>query len=512
MNEFKAGVCINYVSIVIRLSTAFLLTPFVISSLGMEEYGLFMLSNSIILWLSLTDFGLGTCVNKYVSTYQAQRKYGKQAHFLGQATVLFSLLGLITLGTGLTCYCYLTDFFPNLSEAQHHTLKTLYLLTLSNLILSFPLRPITSLSGAYLKFIVPGITNLLLSLLNTGLTILLLFHGYKAIGLTTMSVSLGIIGLIWNIYYVIRYLGVRLTFRKPDIPLYREMFVFSFWILLNQLMDLFYWRAGSPIVAHILGTEAVTLFTLGISFSQYFMTASTAISGVIQPKVMHMVALNASRTELMHLMIRAGRIQLCILSIILLGFMTLGQNFLHLWVGHSLGNQTQTVWLGALLVLVPLLVPSTQNVGVAILQALSIHKGRAIILFYTSLICVVLGYILTLYFGSIGMFAGTAVSLFIGQGIMINLYYTKKVGFSMRCFFKETYVPFILPALVLSGTGYGVMYAYPCNTWFHLAIAAIAYGSFSIVLLTMWYLHKDERDMIFSPLRRIFNRKLFRQP
>lgn len=96
---------------------------------------------------------------------------------------------------------------------------------------------------------------------------------------------------------------------------------------------------------------------------------------------MHMVALDASKKDLTHIMIRVGRIQLFLLSFILISFIGLGENFLSLWVGKSIGDNVRVVWLGAIIILIPLLVPLTQNTGLAILQALNIHRGRAIILF-----------------------------------------------------------------------------------------------------------------------------------
>lgn len=83
--------------------------------------------------------------------------------------------------------------------------------------------------------------------------------------------------------------------------------------------------------------------------------------------------------------------------------------------------------------------------GLAILQALNIHKGRAIILFYSSLLCVILGYFISLYYGTIGMFIGTAISLFIGQVLMINRYYARTAGLDMRRFFRRTYGPCCCP-------------------------------------------------------------------
>ena len=384
-----------------------------------------------------------------------------------------SFLGLLTFAAGMICYVNLGALFPNLSGPELDTLKILYLLTLGNIILAFPLRPLSCVPGSYMKFIVPGLVSLGLSLFNTLLTVLLLVWGYKAIALTVLGVGIGVASLAWGTYYTIRCLGVRIIFRKPDWKLYREMFTFSFWILLNQLMDLFYWRAGTPILARTAGAQAVTLFTLGISFSQYFMTASTAISGVIAPKIMQMVALDSTE-QLTRMMIRVGRLQLALLSVILVSFISCGHDFLHLWVGKTIGDQTGTVWVGAVIVLLPLLVPLTQNTGLAILQALNIHKGRAIILFYPSLLCVILGYFISLYYGTIGMFIGTAISLFIGQVLMINRYYARTAGLDMRRFFRRTYGPLLLPSAVMILAGLGAVALLTLDNWFSfLAFACL---------------------------------------
>ncbi|MCD7798807.1 MAG: oligosaccharide flippase family protein [Akkermansiaceae bacterium] len=229
-SELKAGVCLNYVSIAIRLGTSFFLTPFIIERLGVNEYGLFMLSGTVIAWLSLTDFGLGATVSKYAATYHAKGEAERESHFLGQAMMLFSALGLLTFLIGIACYFSLSSFFPDLNDEQMETLRILYLLTLGNLVLAFPLRPIGCVPGAHMKFIVPGVVHLVLSLLNAGLTVLLLCLGYKAIGLTVLVVGVSVAGLAWGLYYVVCRMGVRLLFRKPDTALYREMFGFSFWM------------------------------------------------------------------------------------------------------------------------------------------------------------------------------------------------------------------------------------------------------------------------------------------
>ncbi len=505
-SEIKAGAILNYVSIVVRLATSFLLTPFVISSLGVEEYGLFMLSGSVIAWLALTDLGLGATVSKYVVTYRARGEHEQQAHFLGQSMMLFCLIALITLIAGGICFFHLDALFPKLNAAQHETLEILFLLTLGNMILAIPLRPLGCVPGAYQKFVVPGIVSLCCSLLNTGLTVALLLLGFKAIGLTVLAVGMGVLNLLWGLFYTLRILKAKVKFSRPDWLLYRGMFGFSIWIFLGQLMDIFYWQAGSPILANVCGTTAVAVFTLGISFSSYFMTASTAISGVLAPKLMHMVALDASKEDLTNVMIRAGRLQLFLLTSILLGFAFLGQDFLRIWVGKSMGENVSTVWLGAIAVIVPLIIPLTQNTGLAILQALNIHRGRAIILFYSSLVCVVLGYVLSLFLGPIGMFIGTAISLTFGQVIMINLYYKRRAGLLIGTYFRRTYLPMLLPALFLSAAGIALTYLWQVETWANLFTAIGAYGTVILVTLFCLYLNREEKDMFLNPLKKLIHR------
>lgn len=85
MSEITTGAVLNYVSIAVRLGTQFLLTPYIILKLGVDEYGLFMLSHTVISWLALTDLGLGVTVNKYVVTYRAKGGYEQQAHPFGHS-------------------------------------------------------------------------------------------------------------------------------------------------------------------------------------------------------------------------------------------------------------------------------------------------------------------------------------------------------------------------------------------------------------------------------------------
>ncbi|WP_418177668.1 hypothetical protein, partial [Akkermansia sp.] len=130
-------------------------------------------------------------------------------------------------------------------------------------------------------------------------------------------------------------------------------------------------------------------------------------------------------------------------------------------------------------------------------------KGRAIILFYSSLLCVILGYFISLYYGTIGMFIGTAISLFIGQVLMINRYYARTAGLDMRRFFRRTYGPLLLPSAVMILAGLGAVALLTLDNWFSFLAFAFCYGLLAVGTIWFFYLNRDERDMFLGPLQKL---------
>ena len=59
-NQLKAGAILTYVSLVVGNVIALLYTPFMLRTLGQEEYGLYSLANSVVGYLTVLDFGFGS--------------------------------------------------------------------------------------------------------------------------------------------------------------------------------------------------------------------------------------------------------------------------------------------------------------------------------------------------------------------------------------------------------------------------------------------------------------------
>jgi O-antigen/teichoic acid export membrane protein len=122
-----------------------------------------------------------------------------------------------------------------------------------------------------------------------------------------------------------------------------------------------------------------------------------------------------------------------VLAPIIGGFLIFGQRFIYYWVGPDFALS----YVIACILMVPLTLPLLQSTGLQILQAKSKNRFRSLVAFVICFLNIAISIPLARLYGGIGPAIGTAFSLIIGQIIIMNLYYHKKIGLDMILFWKE---------------------------------------------------------------------------
>ena len=131
-------------------------------------------------------------------------------------------------------------------------------------------------------------------------------------------------------------------------------------------------------------------------------------------------------------MIKVGRLQLILLTFILGGFIAIGKFFIVTWAGEE---NIQAYYLLILMVL-PVLVPLSQNVGIEIQRAMNRHYFRSIVYSIFALINVGITVFSVINFGILGSISGYIIATVCANGIAMNWYYQKKMGLDMGFFGK----------------------------------------------------------------------------
>lgn len=500
MSEIKTGVILNYISLALRFAVGFFLSPFVLAQLGPGEYGIYMIAGSIVSWLAMCDFGLTASTTKFLSEYQAKGDTEGEAHYLGNVAALFTIVGIVVLAAGLCIFPFLGDIFDKFNEEELRIYRILYLMTLFNCALMFPGRSLEGIASSRQKFTWPGIIGLSAAILSVIGTISLLLLGFRSIALTGLSISLGVLGLVWNVFYCFKVLKARMTWNGWDWPLCRSLFAFSFWMFLDRLINIMNTGSGGFIIGMTQGADEVTIYSYGLTIFQHFFTLSGCIAGLFLPRVVGMVVNGASNTEQTNLMIRIGRAQFIILAVVYLGIIFFGQEFFHLWIGDTLGNRTVDCWFVTIAILIPYGFLLLQALGWQILQARNAMKYRVTVLTVSSFLSLIAGYILSVYWGCRGLAIGTSISIILGQGLFMNWFYWKKLGLEIPRFFTETLQRawVWLPVLILSA--WGINKLLPYSGWATFFIKIISFSLIYAITIALSYINADERKLFLGKL------------
>ena len=497
--QLKIGVILNYVIIALNGLVGIVYTPFMLRMLGQSEYGLYSLAASVIAYLSILDLGFGNAVIRYTAKYRAEGKVEEQHVLFGMFTMIYSVLGLLVVIGGI----YLTSQIDTMFAAKMTTtelarMKPIMMLMTFNLAITFPLSIYGAIITAYERFVFLRVVQIVRIILNMLVMICLLTMGYKALALVVVQTIFNVSTLLLNFCYAKKKIHVKLTFKKFDYTLLREIVIYSFWIFLNVIMDRIYWSTGQFVLGITYGTVAVAVFAVAIQLENIYMTFSTAISGVFLPKITAMVSTGKSNQELSNLFISTGRIQYLILSFILTGFIVFGQSFINVWAGDGY----EEAYIITLLFMMSLIIPLIQNIGISILQARNQMKFRSLLYVIIAAISLAFQFPMAEHYGPIGCAITIAGALFLGHGIIMNVYYHSIQKIDIIEFWKEIARMSIVPICMTVVSCYITSF-FVIDSIVILVISIVAYSCLYLPLLYKFSMNGYERDFILNAIKKI---------
>lgn len=503
-NQLKVGAVLSYISMGLGYIVSIIFTPIMLRLLGQSEYGLYNLVSSVVAYLGVLNFGFGSAYLRYFSRYKSQDDRENISNLNGMFLIIFSVIGLIAViaGTILTINIDII-FGPKLTNVELSRAKVLMMILVLNIAISFPNIVFTSNITANERFIFYKLVQLVKIVTNPFIVLPVLLLGYGSIGMVLSTTALNIIIEIANALYCVKTLKMKFTFNNFDLSLMREMTIFSSFIFINLLIDQINWNVDKFILGRFHGTVSVAIYGLAAQLNSYYLSISTAISSVFIPRIHKLVAIQTNNYELTLLFTRIGRIQFIMLSLISSGLIFFGRPFINMWAGENY----DTAYPIALLLIIPVTIPLIQNIGIEIQQAKNMHQFRARIYFFIALVNIGMSIPLSKTYGGVGAAFGTAFSLFIGNGILMNWYYHNRIGLDIKFFWKQ--IINFLPALIIP-TIYGIIISIIFNLYdFKIFIVC---GFFYVVffVISMWKfgMNQYERDLFGKPIKKFIKSKI----
>ena len=504
INQRKAGVLLTYIAQGVQILSGLLYTPIMLRLLGQSEYGLYQLVASVVSYLSILSLGFGSSYMRFYSRIKKNDDEQEIARFNGMFMTIFLIIAVICLLCGAVMLGNIELVFGDgLTAAEYPKARILLALMVFNLSLTFPASVFDSFMSAHEQFVFQRMLKVLQYLFNPFIALPLLIAGYGSVALVLVTTGLTIAKLISSIWFCMKELHIKMVFHGFEWGLLKEMWFFTFFIFINMIVDQINWNVDKFLLGRFSGTVAVAVYGIGSQLNNMYLQVSTAISNVFIPQVNRIVAEGQGDRVLTELFTKVGRVQFIILSMIVSGFIFLGQAFIALWAGEGYEDS----YYIALLLIVPVTVPLIQNLGIEIQRAKNLHKVRSIIYLIMAIANIFISIPLIQIWDSIGAALGTAIALIACNCIFMNIYYHKKIGLDMGYFWKQ--IAGFIPALIIPAVvGTCLHYWWEMDRFGGFLSAGIIY--LVVFCLSMWKLgmNETEKGMIAGPLKRINRRRL----
>lgn len=499
INQLRIGAYLSYINLAIGSLIPFCYTPVMLSLLGQSEYGLFSLSNSVVGYLSLLNFGFGSTILRYLSKYRAEGRKEELEKTLGFFVVIYSFMSVLAVTGGWIISLNVENIFEKgLNAEEIRKTETLIKIMAINVAISFPLSVFSSAAIAYERFFFRGIMNIVSTIAAPVANLTALYLGYSSVGMVLAGTIVQCVLAPINVLHCVSVIRIKPRFSRIPGSLIREMAGVSVFHFLGAIVDMLFWATDKVILGMLASSVAVAVYNVGSTFNNMVMSLSTSISGVLVPKVTGMVVTDTDKSQWTELFIKIGRLQFLIIALVVSGFSVFGQAFINLWAGPEYAD---AFWV-AVLTMFPLCIPLIQNTGINFIIAQNKHKFRSVVYLVIAIMNVISTYLIVPYMGIIGAALCSCVSYLLGQGLIMNIYYYKVTGLGIPLFWRNILKMAVVPGVMLV-IGLLMDRIVVIDSWWCFLGGVGLFTGVYTLLMYHFAMNEYEKDILRKPLQKI---------
>lgn len=488
------GAVISYVSIFLNIAISFFYTPWMIRQIGVSDYGLYSLVISFISYF-IMDFGLSKAISRFISKYRAEGNEEGVANMIGITTRVYLLIDTIIFVVLFILFFFITNIFKGLTPQETEKLKVLYCIAGSFSVLNFMFKPMDGAMMAFEYFV----ENKLLDMVQKVGTVLLICMALVfGVGVYALVLINGAVALIVSVskFLVFKYKSkLIIHWRYFDRKELKDIFSFSVWAFGRGMAQRLRFSLVPTVLGVFCNSTEISFFALGMTLEGMVYTIANAINGLFLPKVSRLSHSN-DRDAIMDLMIRVGRIELYIITLIYTGFIIFGQAFLQLWVGAEFSK----VYYILIFLITANLVTLTEDIAENLVFVENQIRYTTSIILACSLAGLIGSCLCSSRFGAVGcaFCSGAALCLDV---LIVNVFYYKKMQLDIPRFFKECHLK-ILPVLViLAGLAFVVKDYAQLNSWLKLVLNALLYCVVFVIVAYVAVFNKEEKQLVKSIIK-----------
>lgn len=495
--QIKLGAVISYISIGINIVLGLIYTPWMIHSIGKDNFGLYTLAMSVIS-LFVFDFGLSQATQRFIAKYIAENKPEQANNCLGLVAKLYLWIDVALVIILTAVYFFIPSIYQELTFEEISKFKIVYCIAAVFSVISFPFIPVNGVLSANEKFVQLKFCDLIHKFLTVGLMAICLILGYGLYALVTVNAISGLLTIVLKLFFIKRGTRTRVNYGYSNSHEFKSILSFSGWITVIALSQRMIFNIAPTILGIFTGAASIAVLGIAITLEGYVYLFASAVNGLFLPKVARKIA---SGEDVLPLMIKVGRIQIIVIAMIIFGFISIGSDFIDEWVGNSFSD----AYLGAIFLILPSLFHLPQEIADQALIVVDRVRQKAVAFILMATLNIALAFLMVPKYGMIGICAAICISYFV-RTIVLDIIYHKELHIKVMTFFKETFFRMSVPLLLTLGLGIAGNHFIPLAGWGGLAAKGMLFVVEYCIIVSVLAMTTDEKKLFLEPIMKLYRK------
>jgi O-antigen/teichoic acid export membrane protein len=487
----------NYLRFLAGMVVVFFLTPYIVSRIGVDLFGLWSLIFAVVGIFGLLDLGFATAAVKYVAELTAKKDHDARNQVLATLVVVYSALGVVCLLLVAALAGKAPSWFDLTGDQCEAFTLALWLLGTA-VALGFPLSLFKAVLVGSGRMALVNLVELGTTLGNAALIVVLLESGYGLLGLAASTAATMLLATLLLIPF-----AYRLT---PDLSLspgrfergrVRELGSYSFYFFIANVAVLIILRIDPVVIKAFLPLSAVAVYAVAAKVAEYTYLLNKQFSNALMPLVSQSRGADDPGT-VRRVLIDGTRFLMAIAVPFIALLFFYAEDIIQLWMGEEFAGSAPLLRI----LLVAVLFTSVQLNAANVLGMTGHHRFVAFSMAASALVNLILSILLIQHWGLTGVAIATLVAAFAVETLIIVPRACSENGVSLGRFVAGALLP-ALPALIPAlGSAYLLDQLWLSDSFLRVFAQG---GASALVFFAVFYwtgARPEERRLLKDRLRR----------
>lgn len=498
----KVGITLSYVYFVASTIVGIFLSSFIIRTIGKTDYGVYQSMTAFVAYLALLEFGTGTVMSRNLSLL---KKDGTDDDDINKnvSTIwtLNSVLIVVICCVAVLFYLLIPTLYSiSMTSEQIVMGKHLFVFAVYSLICSFSQQMMNGILIGNEFYIFEKAVSLIRLFVRSILVVSLLLIKPSIYYLVSIDALMSTSILIVSYFFIKKKLKYRFTYSYFDKDIFRLITPLCLAMLLQTIVNTANGSIDKFLISIMMTPEDVTVYSVAMTMFSMFSSIATLPVTMFMPQVAKNIKRGLKGKSLAETLINPCRLNVIITGLIAFGFAVVGKQFLVILYGIGY----EPAWHCAMIVMFPMFVNMSNAVIINVLDVMNKRHMRSVILMVTTAANIGMTIVGIKMIGMLGAAIATGISL-ICQVILLNIFYSKKIGLPIIYLFKEAFKGILSPLIVSCVLAYIITSLFK-NAYLQFSVGGLTFLAIFAVLYCSFGANKNEKDMIFRITSKIISK------